>query len=100
MISECLSKKTFLPKRTILTKKTTVNNDLIIYILFFSSYTKKDNTHKTTTNSKIIFLTPNNGIRINPAKKVPTILPTVEKEDILPETFPTSSKSLSFNLTQ
>ena len=48
---------------------------------------------------KIMFLTPILGINIKPAIKVPMILPIVDKDDIFPDTFPTSFSSSFFNLT-
>ena len=47
----------------------------------------------------IIVLTPNVGIRKNPAKNVPQILPIVESDDVLPEISPKFSYSLSLNFT-
>ena len=46
-----------------------------------------------------MFFTPNLGINTKPAKNVPTMLPIVDSADILPETPPISSMSLSFSFT-
>ena len=46
-----------------------------------------------------MFFTPSLGIKTNPAKKVPKILPIVDNADILPETLPISSMPLSFSFT-
>ena len=46
-----------------------------------------------------MFLTPKFGINMNPAMNVPKILPIVDNDDTLPDSFPISSSCLSFNFT-
>ena len=69
------------------------------YFLFLSSCNKIAKINKTIVIPNTIVLTPNVGIRKNPAKNVPKILPIVESEDVLPEISPRFSYSLSLNLT-
>ena len=47
----------------------------------------------------MMLLTPIFGISINPAKKVPIMLPIVDNDDIFPDTVPTSCSWLFFNFT-
>ena len=73
-----------------------------MYVIFFSSYKINDSMNIIIVEIRIMFFTPMFGIKMNPAVKVPTILPIVDKADIFPEIFPmlfSFSYSISFNLT-
>ena len=48
------------------------------------SYKAIDRINKTTVVPNTIALTPNVGIKKNPAKNVPNILPIVDNDDVLP----------------
>ena len=63
------------------------------------SYKAIDRINKTTVVPNTIALTPNVGIKKNPAKNVPNILPIVDNDDVLPDISPTFEYSLSLNFT-
>ena len=69
------------------------------YFFVLCGYNMIDISNNRMVTPNTIVLTPNVGIRKNPAKKVPTILPMVDKDDVFPDILPTSSNSLSFSLT-
>ena len=69
------------------------------YFFVLCGYNMIDISNNRMVTPNTIVLTPNVGIRKNPAKKVPTILPIVDKEDILPDKVPISFSSLLFIFT-
>ena len=74
-------------------KLNSIANNVIIninakYFLFLFLYNNTDKIINNIVIPKTICLVPNIGIKKNPAKNVPNILPIVDKEETLPRYFP------------